>query len=178
MNITHKITAHALLLLAGWSLAAAQAEINPDHYPAEPLAAAIAPSPATNAQIRALQVRLDNYEQQLREKTEQVEAARQEAISAGIQGDGAGAYIDDYRGLQKELDVLRAALGPQIEQVRNLIAALASQGSPEVSSVAGSVPEFSRQAHELKKAGGHTRPLQAHSAKVIASDRRVARPIQ
>jgi hypothetical protein len=76
-----------------------------------------------------LQTRLEDYEKLLQAKREQVESARQEAISAGIEGDGAGPFIDEYREQQMALEALQAALTPKIEQARATIAGLNTPNS-------------------------------------------------
>ena len=120
MKITYKTAAQSLLLLAACLAAVAQSEIAPDHFPDQ--AAPVAIAPCQGAQVQPLQTQLEDYENLLREKAEQVENARQEAISAGIQGDGAGPFIDAYREQQVELEALQAALTPKIKQARKLIA--------------------------------------------------------
>jgi len=127
MKITYKTAAQSLLLLAACLAAVAQSEISPDHFPDQ--AAPVAAAPRQEAQIRPLQTRLEDYENLLRAKAEQVENARQEAISAGIQGDGAGALIDFYQQQQAELEALQAALTPKIDQARAIIAGLNSPDS-------------------------------------------------
>ena len=77
-----------------------------------------------------MQTRLEDYEKLLQAKREQVENARQEAISAGIQGDGAGSFIDAYQQQQMELEALQAALSPKIDEARKLIAGLTNADSP------------------------------------------------
>jgi Skp family chaperone for outer membrane proteins len=128
MKITYKTAAQFLLLLAACLTAVAQSEISPDHFPDQ--ATPVASAPRQEAQLRPLQTRLEDYQQQLREKSEMVENARQEAISAGIVGDGAGPLIDAYRELQMELEALQAALTPKIEKARKLIAGLTNADSP------------------------------------------------
>ena len=128
MKSTYKTAAQVLLVLAECLTAVAQSEINPDHFPDQDAPAASAPR--QEAQIRTLQQQLESYERQLRAKAEQAEAARQEAISAGIQGDGAGSSIDASRQEQKELEVLQAALAPEIERTRKMIASLTTPAPP------------------------------------------------
>jgi len=94
---------------------------------------------------------LKSYEQQLRGKAEQVENTRQEAISAGIQGDGAGAFIDAYRQEQKELEELQAALAPQIERTRIVIANLTT--APPPSDTALSPHRTTRQTRTVAAPG-------------------------
>ncbi len=122
MKITYKTAAQSVLLLAACIAAVAQSEIAPDHFPDQ--ASPVAFAQRQEAQIRPLQTRLEDYENLLRAKQEQVEDARQEAISAGIQGDGAAPFIDAYRQQQAEMETLQAALTPKIDQARAMIAGL------------------------------------------------------
>jgi hypothetical protein len=131
MKITYKTAAQSLLLLAACLAAVAQSEIVPDHFPDR--AAPVASAPRQEAQVRPLQTRLEDYENLLREKVELVENARQEAISAGIVGDGAGPFIDSYRQQQMELEALQAALTPKIEQARATIAGLTGKDAEDYS---------------------------------------------
>lgn len=127
MKTTYKTAAQSLLLLAACLTAVAQSEIDPDHFPDEPSPVALAPR--QEAQLRPVQTRLEDYENRLRAKREQVEDARQEAISAGVQGDGAGSFIDEYRQQQMELEALQAALTPKIDETRKIIAGLTHAAS-------------------------------------------------
>jgi hypothetical protein len=127
MKITYKTAAQSLLLLAACLAAVAQSEITPDHFPDQ--ASPVAFAPRQEAQVQPVQTRLEDYEKLLRAKLEQVESARQDAISAGIVGDGAEPFIDAYRQQQMELEVLQAALTPKIEQARAIIASLNSPDS-------------------------------------------------
>ncbi len=128
MKTTYKTAAQSLLLLAACIAAGAQSEIAPDHFPDQPSPASF--TPRQEAQVRPVQTRLEDYENLLQAKREQVESARQEAISAGIQGDGAGPFIDYYRQKQMELEALQAALSPKIDEARKLIAGLTNADSP------------------------------------------------
>jgi hypothetical protein len=156
MKITYKTAAQSLLLLAACLTAVAQNKITPDHSPAK--ASPVASAPRQETQLRPLQSRLEEYEKLLREKVQQVEDARQEAISAGIVGDGAGPFIDACREQQMELEALQAALTPKIDQIRALIADLNSPGPTAVTSL-NPVPT----------------PLRKHKA---ASKQKAARPDQ
>ena len=127
MKTTYKTAAQSLLLLAACLAAVAQSEIAPDHFPDQ--ASPVALAPRQQAQLRPVQTRLDDYENLLQAKREQVENARQEAISAGIVGDGAGSFIDEYRQQQMELEALQAALTPKIDQERATIAGLTKTDS-------------------------------------------------
>jgi hypothetical protein len=129
MKITYKTAAQSLLLLAACLAAGAQSEIAPDHFPDE--AAPVASAPRQEAQVKPVQTRLDDYQQQLQVKSEMVENARQEAISAGIVGDGAGPFIDAYRQQQAELEALQTALTPKIDQARAIIAGLTNADSSD-----------------------------------------------
>jgi hypothetical protein len=121
MNITSRTAAQGLLFLAACLPAAAQANVSPTHR-RDGSSQICAGAPET--QVKALQRQLESYEQQLRAEAEQVENARQEAILSGIQGDGAGPFIDAYLQEQRQLAALQAALAPQIEQTRTMIANL------------------------------------------------------
>ena len=127
MKITYKTAAQSLLMLAACLAAVAQSEIAPDHFPDQ--AVLVASAPRQEAQVRPVQTRLEDYEKLLQAKREQVENARQEAISAGIQGDGAGSSIDFYQQQQMELEALQAALTPKIDQARATIAGLNNPNS-------------------------------------------------
>jgi hypothetical protein len=119
-----KTTAQFLMLFAACLTAVAQTEINPDHFADDPSQSAFAPRQL--AQANTLQSRLNSYEQIMQAKLEQVEAARQEAISAAAMGDGASAYIHVYQQQQMEADALRVALAPEMDQTRKLMAGLDS----------------------------------------------------
>ena len=127
MKTTLKTVAQSMLLLAACVAAVAQSEIAPDHFPDQ--SSLVASAPRQEAQVRPVQTRLEDYENLLRAKQEQVENVRQEAISAGIQGDGAGSFIDAYRQQQAELEALQASLTPKIDQARATIASLNNPNS-------------------------------------------------
>ena len=80
-----------------------QAEINPDHFPDPPDAqeSMIKTDGSQQADARSAE---------LQSKENLAEEMRQEAISVGIQGDGAASYISEYRNQLNELDTLRAKL--------------------------------------------------------------------
>ena len=127
MKTTFKTAAKSMMLLAACVAAVAQSEIAPDHFPDQ--AILVASAPRQEAQVRPVQTRLEDYEKLLQAKREQVENARQEAISAGIQGDGAESFIAFYQQQQMELETLQAALTPKIDQARATIAGLNSPNS-------------------------------------------------
>ncbi len=128
MKTTFKTVAQSLLMLAACLAAVAQSEIAPDHFPDQ--AVLVASAPQQEAQVRPVQTRLEDYEKLLQAKREQVENARQEAVSAGIQGDGAAPFIDFYQQQQMELEALQASLTPKIDQARKLIAGLTNPDFP------------------------------------------------
>lgn len=128
MKTTYKTAAQSLLLLAACLTAVAQSEIAPDHFPDQDSPAVSAPR--QEAQLKPVQTRLEDYENLLRAKQEKVENARQEAISAGIQGDGAEPFIEAYQQQQMELETLQAALTPKIDEARATIAGLNSPNFP------------------------------------------------
>jgi hypothetical protein len=162
MKIKHIITAQFLMLLAACLQPAAQTKTSTDHRPDETSPAMSAPRLAAQVRVRTLRGRLDDYTQQLRVKSEIVEQARQEAISAGIQGDGAGPWIDTYQQQRKELEQLQTALAPQIDDVRSQIAALTSPDSPAASSPSQSpTPARKRRSASGKKPAS---PDSTHSA--------------
>lgn len=132
MKITHMTVAQGLLLVAACLPAAAQMEINPDHFP-EPSAPVVQAS-QTQPEIITLRQKLEGYEQQLRAQLEQVEIARQDAISASVLGDGAQASMYSYQDEQTKAERLQAALKPQIELLRSTIASLAEKDSRTTAS--------------------------------------------
>jgi uncharacterized protein YukE len=117
-------TVGALLSLAAFLLATAQTEANLHHASGQ--TTSVVQTSQHDAEINTLRQKLEGYEKQLSVKLEVVEDARQQAISAGIQGDGAQPYIDAYRQEQREMEALQAALTPQIEQARATITQLTS----------------------------------------------------
>ena len=144
MKIKHILTAQCLLLAASCLPLAAQTELNPNHVSDDRSSAISVLSPAAQAQVQTLRAQVDDWEKQLEMKSELVEESRQDAISAGILGDGAGAYIDMYRQQEKELKRLKASLVPKIQEARNLIAGLTSPSAPAVTS-AGRSPTPARK---------------------------------
>jgi hypothetical protein len=91
------------LMIISFVPAFPQAEINPDHFP-DPSDAQV----VTLQQDREQAVALDAAKLKAQESV--VEEARQEAISAGILGDGAASYLDAYYDQVNQLEMLRAKL--------------------------------------------------------------------
>jgi hypothetical protein len=129
MKTTYMTAAQGLLLLAACLPAAAQAGVNPNHSSPAQISAS-----APESQIRTLKALLEGYQRQLEAKADLVERSRQEAISAGVVGDGAGPIIDAYRQELEEMEALQTALTPKIEQTRTLIASLEKPVLPADSS--------------------------------------------
>jgi uncharacterized protein YukE len=144
MKITYITAAQFLLLSAACLPAAAQAGVNPSH--GSDASSTQISAGTKEAQVKTLQRQLEGYEQQLQAKAERVEEARQEAISAGIQGDGAGPFIDAYRQEQKEMEALQTALAPKMEQARAMIANLTM---PAPLSDAPNAKKTMRAAHAV-----------------------------
>jgi hypothetical protein len=92
-----------ILMLVSFVPAFPQAEINPDHFP-DP----------SDAQVETVQSdreqAVDVNAARLAAQESVVEEARQEAISAGIQGDGAASYLDAYDDQVTQLEMMRAKL--------------------------------------------------------------------
>lgn len=116
-----KFTVPAVMLLGLVLPASAQFEISPDHYEEQDSKMASTSPAALQAQIKELQSRLQGYAAQLKAKSKSVEEARQEAIAAGIQGDGAGSYLEAYEQQRKELELLQESLSAKIEEAQNTI---------------------------------------------------------
>ncbi len=101
---TRKTAVAALcLMLLPIAPAFPQAEVNPDHFPDA--------ADAQVVQLRSDLLEPQAYSSELQAQEDQVEEARQAAISAGMQGDGAAMYIDEYRDQANQLEQLRAKLG-------------------------------------------------------------------
>jgi uncharacterized protein YukE len=122
MKTTYKTAAQTFFLLAALLPAAAQMEIAPDHFADDN--STIAAAPRLMAKVQTLQGQMEDCERQLQQKSDMVEKARQEAISAAALGDSAAAYIDVYRQQEMELETLKAALTPKMDQTRKIIAGL------------------------------------------------------
>jgi hypothetical protein len=150
----------ALLATPAWP----QAEVNPDHFPDQAFSGTLASS-TLQARIQDQQALLTVYETQLRVKAKMVEEVRQETISAGIQGDGAGSYLDAYRDQQEQLQSLQQSLAVQIAQARNTIASLQAQntlitsrnvpGKARVMAINASAPVLLSSQRSLRRASTH-----------------------
>jgi hypothetical protein len=103
MKTKRTAIAAMLMMLMPAAPAFPQAEVSPDHFADAPEAQVSYVSPDHQAAPQA-------YSRELQAQADVVEDARQEAISAGIVGDGAGSYIDEYRNQVSALEGLRAKL--------------------------------------------------------------------
>jgi chromosome segregation ATPase len=121
------ICTNLLFILLLMAPASAQFEVNPDHFANEKSKPAAGSPVELQAQINEAQSHLLSYQAQLKAKSESVEEARQQAISAGIQGDGAGSYLDACEEQRKEFELLEKSLSARIEEAENTINGLQAQ---------------------------------------------------
>jgi chromosome segregation ATPase len=121
------ICTNLLFILLLMAPASAQFEVSPDHLENEKSQAAAASPAELQAQIKEAQAHLLDYQAQLKAKSESMEEARQQAISAGIQGDGAGVYLDACEQQRKEFELLEKSLSASIEAAQNTINGLQAQ---------------------------------------------------
>ncbi len=128
--------------------AMAQFEVAPDHFdtPVTPAPALAQARTELSAQIASQHRRLEALQAQLKKKAERVEELHEEAISAGIQGDGASGSIDAYRQEKKELDRLAQALTPEIEGIKANLTA-----PQELQESAATTLSVSRSNRSFKK---------------------------
>ena len=104
---------------------AAQFGVSPDHFDESLI---VQTPQSARAQERLKQsiseemALLESYTERIAEKERQVEDLRQQAISAGIGGDGAAMEIAWFRNQQEELITLRASFAPLIEHSREVLA--------------------------------------------------------
>lgn len=113
--------------LAAIQPAVAQFEVSPDHFDSSPVAQTPQYARAEHKlkeSIAEEQALLDRYAAQLAAKAQQVETLREEAISAGICGDGGAMYIAAFRTEQQALQDLNASLTPLMDFSREELAGL------------------------------------------------------
>ena len=124
---------HRLILLFSVSAvaaiqpASAQFEVAPDHFDNARVAQTEQSARAEQKlreSIAEEQSLLDNYAGQLAAKARQVESLRQEVISAGIGGDGAGLYLASFQTGQREMQALKDSLVPLMDSSREVLAGL------------------------------------------------------
>jgi hypothetical protein len=161
MKSLMKIAALSMLTLASATRMMAQAEVNPDHFPDEATPAVTVPA-NIQAEIEQQRAFVASYETQLRMKSGVVEESRNEAISAGLQGDGAAMFIDAYRANQEQFDALRESLNPRITMALNTIASLEAGSTvvAEATRVTGPTstvaPAFMESSRNMRRVS--TRP--------------------
>ena len=117
----------SVFVLAAIQPAVAQFEVSPDHFDQVRIgqtAQAARAEEKLKQSITEEMALLKSYTEQIAEKERQVEDLRQQAISAGISGDGATMEIAWFRNRQEELIAFRASLAPHIEYSREVLAGL------------------------------------------------------
>jgi hypothetical protein len=125
MKSLKTIATLTLFALATVSFAAAQAEINPDHFPDPP---AVAMKAEVQTQINNLQARVQGCEARMKAESEKLEALRQEAISAAALGDGAGDFVSAYRAEKETAYATLKTLAMEIASTNKDIASLQMDG--------------------------------------------------
>jgi hypothetical protein len=128
MHCMHRlIITFSVFVLAAIQPAVAQFEVSPDHFDQ----VRIVPTPQSaraeeklKQSITEEMALLKSYTEQIAEKERQVEDLRQQAISAGISGDGAAMEIAWFRNRQEELITFRTSLAPLINYSREVLAGL------------------------------------------------------
>ena len=125
MKSLKTIATLTLFALATVSFAAAQAEINPDHFPDPP---AVPMKAAVQTQINNLQARVQGCEARMKAEQEKLEALRQEAISAGAMGDGAADFVNSYLAEKETVDATLKTLAMEVSAANKDIASLEMDG--------------------------------------------------
>ena len=120
MHCMHRlIITFSVFVLVAIQPVVAQFEVSPDHFDQVRI---VQTAQSTRAEEKLKQsiteemALLKSYTEQIAEKERQVEDLRQQAISAGISGDGAAMEIAWFRNQQEELITFRASLGPLIDE--------------------------------------------------------------
>jgi hypothetical protein len=128
MRCMHRlILIFSVTALAVTQPAAAQFEVAPDHFDSPRSAQTQASARAEQKLQESMadeQALLDHYLEKLAVKAQQVEILRQEAISAGINGDGASELVASFRVQEQELHSLQASLAPLMDFSREVLAGL------------------------------------------------------
>jgi hypothetical protein len=136
----------SLLATPAW----AQFEVSPDHFESDQDSMTTsAHQTELQGQVRDLQAQIVSNQARIRAKSEMVEDARQESISAGIQGDGAGTYLEAYRLQQEQLELLLQSLTTQIALARNTITDLETQFTLYAAKTNALQPLYNRK-HNAK----------------------------
>jgi len=117
----------SVFVLASIQPVVAQFEVSPDHFDQVRIgqtAQAARAEEKLKQSITEEIALLKSYTERIAERERQVEDLRQQAISAGISGDGAAMEIAWFRNQQEELITFRASLAPLIEYSREVLAGL------------------------------------------------------
>src|ERR1700745_424627 len=105
--------------------AAAQAEIEPDHFDHTPQPPAGVKAPARNieleSQIAAHQKVLDECNAQISSKLQLGEKARKAAEGSAAMENSAYIFIDAYKQERREFEELKSSLAPRISQALDTI---------------------------------------------------------
>ena len=117
----------SVFVLASIQPVVAQFEVSPDHFDQVRIgqtAQAARAEEKLKQSITEEMALLESYTERVAEKEQQVEDLRQQAISAGISGDGAAMEIAWFRNQQEELITLRSSFAPLIDYSREVLAGL------------------------------------------------------
>jgi len=128
MHCIHRLMmTFSVFVLAATQPVVAQFEVSPDHFDQVRI---VQTAQSTRAEEKLKQsiteemALLKSYTERVAEKEQQVEDLRQQAISAGISGDGAATEIAWFRNQQEELITLRSSFAPLIDYSREVLAGL------------------------------------------------------
>ena len=148
----------SVFVLASIQPVVAQFEVSPDHFDQVRIvqtAQAARAEEKLKESITEEMALLKSYTEQIAEKERQVEDLRQQAISAGISGDGAAMEIAWFRNQQEELITFRASLGPLIDYSRDVLAGL-NNDLDMVQGGAGSISGGARRSSKSLQASART----------------------
>ncbi len=129
-----------LLMLAAALPASAQFEVAPDHYTddREAISASMPAADQLRHKIAEQQSALQASKAMLAAREQKLEELRQDAISAGIEGDGAGPQLSAYQAEQHDVEILRSAVAVRIQAAESVIASLqdelAAQSAPRTDT--------------------------------------------
>ena len=128
MHCMHRLMmTFSVFTLAATQPVVAQFEVSPDHFD-QPRSVETAQSARAEEKLKQSITEetalLESYTKRVAEKERQVEDLRQQAISAGISGDGAAMEIAWFRNQQEELITLRSWFAPLIDYSREVLAGL------------------------------------------------------
>lgn len=149
----------SVFTLAATQPVVAQFEVSPDHFDQVRIAQTAQAARAEEKLKQSIteeMALLESYTEQVAEKERQVEDLRQQAISSGINGDGAAMEIAWFRNQQAELITFRASLAPLIDYSREVLAGLYNdldmvQGG--AGSISGGARRSSKSLQASARAG-------------------------